>query len=202
MTSEVCAIVAVGPDMVIGIKDKLLWKSKQDFMVFKYLTNGYPCIFGSTTYNGLPKKPLKDRLNIVIDGDKKEAATANFGYSDLNTACKGGYVTVCKPELALFFGNNFSRQFICGGASIYKYFIESDVVDTLYITEISSPKIIEEMAKAKKEDLVYFPITYQKLIELGYKQVSILSEIDELDLPKEDDEGMTVSFSKWVKDKE
>lgn len=202
MTSEVCAIVAVGPDMVIGVKDKLLWKSKRDFIFFKHITNGYPCIFGLTTFNGLPSKPLKNRLNIVINGDLKEASQANFGYSDLNTACKGGYVTVAKPEIALFFGNNFNKQFICGGASIYKYFFETDAIDTFYITEISSPKIKETMDKAEKENLVYFPITYDDLTKRGYKQVSVVQDINNMPLVEEDDKEMIVSFSKWVKHKE
>jgi hypothetical protein len=38
MTKEIAAIFAVGPNDVIGIKDKMPWHSKQDFYHFKKVT--------------------------------------------------------------------------------------------------------------------------------------------------------------------
>lgn len=71
-TKEIATILAVGPKNIIGKGDKLAWHSKVDFEHFKDLTNGNPCLFGATTFYGLPTYPLKNRLNIVLDNTQKK----------------------------------------------------------------------------------------------------------------------------------
>ena len=61
----VCGIVAIGPDNVIGRDGKMPWYSKRDFYHFRNTTVPWPCIFGRNTFDGLTKKPLPNRLNIV-----------------------------------------------------------------------------------------------------------------------------------------
>ena len=65
--SEICMIMAIGPENVIGKGDKLAWHSKQDFRHFVKRTSCWPCLFGATTFYGLPKYPLKNRLCVVIN---------------------------------------------------------------------------------------------------------------------------------------
>lgn len=199
--TRVNAIVCVGPDDVIGIKDKLLWKSKKDLEYFKLMTSGNPCIFGATTYHGLPIKPLYERLNIVIDHTQESPIKANFEYGSIHTSCKGGYISVNKPELALFFCNNYDDVFICGGASIYKYFFDNDLIDTFYINYIASPTIIEKIKEADQSQLVKFPITNTDLMNKGYiRKLGYNSTVEnEWNLPEDTDTDQTIQFSEWQK---
>ena len=84
--TKVNMIVAIGPDNVIGYKDKLAWHSKLDLQHFKEITKGCPVIFGVTTFFGLPKYPLPNRLNIVLDNSESKVFAVNavsiFSISD------------------------------------------------------------------------------------------------------------------------
>lgn len=60
-------IVACDPNGGIGINNSLPWSTLHgDLERFKYLTTGYPIIMGRKTWESLPKKPLPNRVNIVI----------------------------------------------------------------------------------------------------------------------------------------
>ena len=195
MTKEVAAIFAIGPNDIIGIKDKMPWHSKQDFYHFKKITKGYPCLFGATTFHGLPKYPLVDRLNVVLDNTKSDTISANFGYSDINTSCRGGYVTINDFDCALDFCANFEKIFICGGASIYKYVLENNKVNTLYITRIISPELQREFNNNEKE-YVKFPVDLHTYLSKDWVRVPFEYKTNEL--PEEND-NITVQFQKWIK---
>lgn len=195
---ELALIVAIGPEEVIGYKDKLLWHSKQDFYHFKKTTFGYPCIFGKTTFMGLPKKPLRNRLNIVVDGDIRPG----YKFTELNLAeevfpdSKGSFIVSNNIEDAVKVGENFDKVFICGGASIYKYVLTNDYVNTIYLTKIISPSI-EKKVEENSKDFVYFPISLQEKLMKGWKRVPF--EYEENELPEEDSD-IIVQFQKWIKE--
>lgn len=119
----ICASVAVGPDNVIGHNGVMPWYSKQDFYHFKTITTPYPCIFGKTTFENMPKKPLPNRLNIVCS-------------STYRNELKDGVFYANSIESAIDFCKDYEYVFICGGASIYKYAFEKDLIDIVYLTEI------------------------------------------------------------------
>lgn len=62
------AIIAVNNLGIIGLGDKLLWKSTDDLKHFKSLTLNQTLLVGYRTFNGLP--PLKNRTLIVDERDK------------------------------------------------------------------------------------------------------------------------------------
>lgn len=192
---EVAAIFAIGPDNIIGIKDKMPWHSKQDFYHFKKVTNGYPCLFGATTFYGLPKYPLANRLNIVLDNTKLESITANFRYSDENTKCMGGYVTINDFTTAIDYCSNFDKIFICGGASIYKYALENNLINTIYLTKIISPSLRADIRK-NLDEYVHFPIDLQTYLSKNWVRVPFNYSVDELPEEKTD---IVVQFQKWIK---
>ena len=134
--TKVNMIVAIGPDNVIGYKNKLAWHSKVDLNHFKKLTSGKPVIFGSTTFFGLPNYPLPNRLNIVLDNSESKVFAVN-AICDRKDNKWRGWVEATSVENALDFCGNFDEVFICGGASIYKYCLEKDLIDCAYITKVS-----------------------------------------------------------------
>lgn len=70
-TKRVCAIAAMDEQRVIGYKNGLPWKIKEDMERFKALTVGHTVMMGRKTFESLPDKyrPLPDRKNIVISQD-------------------------------------------------------------------------------------------------------------------------------------
>lgn len=133
--TKVNMIVAIGPNNIIGYKDKLVWHSKIDLNYFKEITQGKPVIFGATTFFGLPDYPLPNRLNIVLDNSESKVFAVNAICDRKNNKWRG-WVEATSVENALDFCGNFDEVFICGGASIYKYCIENNLIDCAYITRI------------------------------------------------------------------
>ena len=141
----VCAIVAVGPGNVIGHGDSMPWHSRQDFYHFRKLTMGYPCIFGRRTYDGLPTKPLPGRLNIVCSSE----------YNDIYIS-PDVFQASC-IERALSKCCEYDRVFICGGAAVYKYVFDHDLVDIVYLTRISD-SILSQDIQLNPTAYTFFPI--------------------------------------------
>ena len=149
--TKLCMIMAIGPDGVIGKGDKLAWHSKNDFYHFIQQTKGWPCIFGATTFYGLPKYPLKNRLNIVLDLDCEKTG--------LLIGVNGSWIETNNLDTALELTKSYDKVFICGGKSIYKYCLDNNLVDEIYLTKISTPATtLEQQIKEHPDDYVRFPI--------------------------------------------
>ena len=60
-------IVGCDPNGGIGYQNKLPWNNIQgDLPRFKQLTTGKVVIMGRNTWESLPKKPLPNRINVVV----------------------------------------------------------------------------------------------------------------------------------------
>ena len=140
----ICGIVAIGPDDVIGQNGVMPWYSRRDFYHFKSLTTPYPCIFGKTTFMNLPVRPLPNRLNIVCSSAYKNRLHNNVLYIDsLENAIKS-----CKI---------FPYVFICGGAKIYEYALQHDLMDVMYITKIFDESLSQRISE-NPDKYVRFPV--------------------------------------------
>lgn len=70
-------IVASDPQGGIGYKNKLPWdKLEGDLPRFKRLTANQVILMGKNTWLSLPKKPLPNRLNVIISKSLKEQEEA------------------------------------------------------------------------------------------------------------------------------
>ena len=177
--TKVNMIVAIGPDNVIGYKDKLAWHSKLDLQHIKEQTKGCPVIFGATTFFGLPKYPLPNRLNIVLDNSLYKVFYVNALYIK-----NGGYVEATSVENALNFCKNFDEVFICGGASIYKYCLENNLIDCAYITKVQCQ--LED-----RNDYIRFPFDINTY--LNYEKWDV--KLEEVVL----DDNARLEFWKYIK---
>jgi dihydrofolate reductase len=142
-------IVSIAKNGCIGGNNTLLWKQSEDLKRFKMLTENHVIIMGENTYNSLPNRPLKNRMNIVITQDyhfKSEVPHLVPAFSIDDALAK-----------ANFFGKDESEFFIIGGGSIYKQFLP--LSDKLYITRIDAeiegdtyfPELGEEWKKTFEE---------------------------------------------------
>ena len=65
-------IVAIDDDYGIGLNGDLIYHISADLKYFKKLTTGKVVVMGKATYLSLPKKPLPNRVNIVLSSTCKE----------------------------------------------------------------------------------------------------------------------------------
>jgi len=113
----ISAIVATDENGLIGKFNTLPWHLPADLKYFKQMTTGKTIIMGSNTYISLGK-PLPNRKNIVISRNKVDDERIET-YSNLEDAI-----------------SNHPDSFIIGGAQLYKYAIENNLIDVLYLTVI------------------------------------------------------------------
>lgn len=118
-------IAAVTSDWGIGNGNKLLVSIPEDMKFFRETTSGKVVIMGRKTLESFPgKKPLKNRVNIVVTRDRKYKAE--------------GAVVVNKIEEAMGAAFNYKDEdvFVIGGASIYEQLLP--YVDVAYVTKIDA----------------------------------------------------------------
>lgn len=152
--SKVTAILALGPDNVIGKGTKLAWHARKDLEWFKFITQNKPCVFGDVTFFDLPKAPLPNRLNIVCNPEFTD---------DIRIGTNGGYVMVNSIETAIKFASNYKEVFICGGKSIYKYCFENNLIDEVLLTLVESDDLSIAINKNPNE-YVRFPFDLKKYL--------------------------------------
>ena len=115
----------------IGKNNKLPWKCKEDMLFFKNMTSNNIVIMGRNTFESIGKKPLKNRINIVLSNTLKQTKE----YDNL-FICENlkNVLNICKKE-------NNKEIFIIGGQKIYSFFIEKfqnnkNIDIKLYITTL------------------------------------------------------------------
>ena len=63
---KIILMAAMSPDRVIGQHGKIPWHYPADLRFVKRTTVGHPCLMGRKTYESLPRRPLPDRVNIIL----------------------------------------------------------------------------------------------------------------------------------------
>jgi dihydrofolate reductase len=113
-------IVAIAENNAIGKNNQLLCHVPGDLQRFSKITSGHTVVMGKRTYYSLPKRPLPNRINIVISDNRND----NFE----------GCVMAYSIEDALEQCNPADENFIIGGGIIYKEFFP--FATKLYLTRI------------------------------------------------------------------
>jgi dihydrofolate reductase len=79
-------IVACDPKGGIGYNNKLPWTNIQgDLPRFKELTTGKVILMGRNTWESLPKRPLPNRINVVVTKQNIEGVTTLTGIPERDT---------------------------------------------------------------------------------------------------------------------
>ena len=102
-------ISAISQNGIIGSSYFLPWNLKEEMEHFKKTTVGFPIIIGRKTFESL-RKPLKDRLNLVI--------STKFNKTDKSK----NIIYFPSISSAYYFlrTRKYETVFIAGGESIYK----------------------------------------------------------------------------------
>ena len=120
----ISAIVAVDENWGIGFNGELLEKIPEDMKWFRLLTHERTILMGRKTWDSLPKKPLPDRLNLVITrGERK--------FDNMTVFINMEEAKVRAREAAK---DHDDEWFVIGGGQIYKELLP--FCDRVYVTKI------------------------------------------------------------------
>ncbi|MBC2833984.1 dihydrofolate reductase [Paragemmobacter straminiformis] len=112
-------VVARARNGAIGKGNEIPWHAPEDLAAFQRETTGGAVIMGRRTWESLPFKPLKNRLNIVVTRD---AALCDH--------------TAPSPEAAIATARaaGYARLYGIGGEAIYRAMLT--LADRLLVTEV------------------------------------------------------------------
>lgn len=132
-------IVAYDKNRLIGNGDKLPWPTiKEDFAHFKSTTLEKAVVMGRKTWDGLPKKPLPKRHNLVLSRKDQFWDIKDDGWVNGHT----------NLQFVFAFSQLYVKDvYVIGGAEIYNYFLEQDLVNKIIASEI----------KGQYKGDIYFP---------------------------------------------
>lgn len=104
---KIILIAALDQHLGIGYNNQLLKPIKEDLQRFKQLTQGFPIVMGRKTWDSLPKKPLPNRLNIILSSTLlPETQESIWIRSNLREV-----ITELQPHV--------EKLFVIGGGQIY-----------------------------------------------------------------------------------
>ncbi|MDY4010042.1 MAG: dihydrofolate reductase family protein [Fusobacterium gastrosuis] len=133
-------IVCVGPENIIGDKQPqgngMLWHIKEELLYFKNITLGHTLLFGASTANVVPIELMKKNREVIVL------------HRNMNV-----------PKLIEELSSQNKTIFICGGHSIYKYFLDNFEIDEIYLSRI---KDTVKIAEARE------PLYLPKIEDYGY----------------------------------
>jgi len=158
-------IVVIAENMAIGRDNDLLWHIPGDLKHFKQITLGHTVIMGKRTWYSLPKRPLPNRKSLVI--------------TDIKGEIIDGCIMAYSIEDALLKCDPAEENFIIGGASVYRQFLQH--ANRLYLTRVHKPF----------EGDVFFP-------EINYAEWNLISKED---LPFDEKLGFAYSYENYERRK-
>ena len=120
-------IVAMCKNRGIGYNNNLPWKIKEDLKHFSKLTTGEvnnSIIMGKNTWLSIGSKPLPNRDNLILSSSLK-LDNNNKIFNNIDKL-----LTFCNTQ-------NYDTIWIIGGESIYKQFLERNIINECVITYIN-----------------------------------------------------------------
>jgi len=137
----------------IGYYNSIPWNIKEEMRLFKKITSDVNCYFkknavimGRNTWESLPYRPLKNRINIII--------TANPSLVTINDVdvitCKtmDDALDYCEESLII------NKVFIIGGKSIYDLCLNNDkylnLLDSIHLSVIKDNHKCDTFINLKK----------------------------------------------------
>lgn len=125
------AIVAYEKDSRgIGFNGMIPWKNKTDLKFFKKVTTGNgnnAVVMGRKTFESIGR-PLPNRVNLVLSNSLENTDKSYEVFHTIDSL-----ISRCEE-------GNFDNVFVIGGSKIYQEFFDRDLIDVLYVDEVSLEK--------------------------------------------------------------
>jgi dihydrofolate reductase len=132
MPSASFVVARSNPGNIIGCENALPWKLKTDLQRFRNLTSGHAVIMGRKTLESIGR-PLPNRKNIVVSRSQPVAtAGVDWVKSVEDAVFLADYYSICR---------NKDDFFVIGGDQIYRSFLDKNLYNRIYLTEVFSNDI-------------------------------------------------------------
>jgi dihydrofolate reductase len=118
--------VARAANGVIGRAGALPWRLKSDLAMFRALTLGKPVIMGRKTWESLPRRPLPQRINIVLSRDGSFAPAGALVCEDFSECVQIGREHAAEEGA--------SEVCVIGGAALFALALPR--ASRIYLTEV------------------------------------------------------------------
>ena len=161
----ISAIVAVDNNWGIGYNGNLLEHIPEDLKHFKELTTNHVIIMGRKTWDSLPNKPLKDRLNVVIS----HSLPRFLGPMAFSISMREAQVRMQDDETEYFVigGGSIYEQLLpfCNRVYVTKIYKDYDSVDTYFpnLDELDNWQVSECSDIKQYKDISYQFLTYDRI---------------------------------------
>jgi len=173
-------IACINQKRVLGNEGKLLYHIGNDMANFKRQTLNSVVIMGRKTFESLPNnEPLKDRVNIIITNNEEYGVNAEFKNVYIVHSVKD-VVELCDA----FFGDK--EVFVIGGESIYRQFMEENLVDEMRLTIVNDDADGDAVFPEYNEDEWY--VYYKSMAQVSSWEGVDKSFYFEVLLKKKDNE--------------
>lgn len=133
---QISLIVAMDEGGLIGRGGDLPWDLPEDMKLFVRLTKGHAVVMGRKTWDSLRKKPLPQRLNVVVTRQPQLKAEGAVLAANLEAA-----IAACQSERAAW----GTEIIIIGGGELYREALP--LANRIYLTRVH----------ARFEGDTYFP---------------------------------------------
>lgn len=132
-------ILACTVDGGIGLNNCIPWNIKEETELFRKITTDKHCyikknavIMGKNTWDSLPCRPLKNRINIIITSNIKKIDTTCdivYAFNDLENA-----LVYCEENVCI------DKVFVIGGKSLYDLCLNNEkyskYIDNIHLSII------------------------------------------------------------------
>lgn len=157
------AIVAANEDRVIGVGNGIPWSYKGDFKFFEKVTRGSTVVMGRTTWESLPKRPLRKRNNYIVT--RYPSAVLNLvtkRRNDVLSVWTSSSVTQALELSEMVHEEN--DVWFMGGEGIYREGFA--FCDVILLTNVPDVVSVPEGAKVAK--LPDIPKTFKSLVRFAH----------------------------------
>ena len=189
-------IVCTDNTLGIGKNNTIPWKLSPDLKRFSQITKSCSdgaqnsIIMGRKTWDSLPRKPLPDRLNIIVSRTLEKV---------------DGAIVAPSLDHALLAGKECEKQFVIGGGQLYEEAIKDPRCHWIHLTQIKCtfdcdiyfPPLNDQYRLIESEGLVHEGLNYvnqlyirQNKDELNY--LDLLQEVLDEGIVKDDRTGVGI----------
>lgn len=116
-------VAAVDSELGIGRLGGLPWHIPEDLQHFRKITSGNTILMGRKTWDSLPNRPLKDRINCVLSSTYP--GSGPLWFKSLDTA------------MDYFDNTGVGKVFVIGGSNLFRDTICLPCMSVLHITRVS-----------------------------------------------------------------
>lgn len=154
---QISAICAIDEDNGIGKDNSIPWYNPSDLRFFKSFTINKIVVMGKNTWISLPKKPLPQRINVVISSSADFAITPDKIFSNLDLALSSLHSEHPKKEIV-----------IIGGSQLYKS--AEPYIDEFVITHVTGSHDCDTFLNVDFSKYSSSPMRFEDLNITSYKK--------------------------------